>query len=135
MMRSLCYLTALLVPLAGLLTLSAADDKKDDKKAEITWKKTHVDKAFRSEGVTAFDVNKDGKIDVVNGEVWYEAPDWKMHEIRPSKDYTKGKENVYSNSFACWPVDINGDGWTDVIVIGFPGAPCHWFENPGKGGF
>jgi hypothetical protein len=133
-MRALRYAPALLVPLLGLASLFAADEKKDEKPA-ITWKKTHVDKAFRSEGVTVFDVNKDGKPDVVNGEVWYEAPDWKMHEIRKSKDYTNGKNNVYSNSFACWPVDVNGDGWTDVIVIGFPGAPCHWYENPGKGGF
>src|SRR5262249_23447456 len=47
---------------------------------------------------------------------------------------TNGKNNVYSNSFACWGEDVNGDGWIDVIVIGFPGRPCHWFENPGKKG-
>src|SRR5262249_17867861 len=34
------------------------------------------------------------------------------------------------NSFACWADDINKDGWADLIVIGFPGQPCHWFENP-----
>jgi hypothetical protein len=101
----------------------------------ITWKKTVLDTAFRSEGVTAFDVNKDGKIDIVNGEVWYEAPDWKMHEIRPSKNYRDGDKNIYSKSFACWAEDVNGDGWTDVIVIGFPGEPCYWYENPqGKDG-
>jgi hypothetical protein len=96
----------------------------------ITWKKTVLDTAFRSEGVTVMDVNKDGKLDVVNGEVWYEAPDWKMHEIRPSKNYRDGEKNVYSKSFCCWAEDFNGDGWQDVIVIGFPGEPCHWYENP-----
>src|SRR4051794_36698861 len=114
-MRTLFQVLALLTPLAGLPVISPAaddDNKKEDKKAPaITWKKTHIDKAFRSEGVTAFDVNKDGKIDIVNGEVWYEAPDWKMHEIRKSKDYTQGKQNVYSQSFACWADDVNGDGW------------------------
>src|SRR5437868_180774 len=46
-----------------------------------------------------------------------------------------GDKNVYSQSFACWAEDINGDGYPDLIVIGFPGAPCHWYENPqGKDG-
>jgi hypothetical protein len=118
---------------ALLLSLASAAD--DSKTTEITWKKTVLDLAFRSEGVTVADVNGDGKPDILNGEVWYEAPDWKMHEIRPSKDYRRGKENVYSHSFACWAEDLNGDGYPDLIVIDFPGAPCHWFENPkGKPG-
>ena len=37
---------------------------------------------------------------------------------------------------ACWADDINGDGWPDQIVIGFPGAPAYWYENPkGKPGY
>lgn len=98
---------------------------------DITWKKTVVDKAFRSEGVAVADVNKDGKMDILTGDVWYEAPDWKQHPIRPAKaDHRDGDKNVYSKSFACWAEDLNGDGWPDLIVIGFPGEPCHWYENP-----
>jgi hypothetical protein len=121
-----------LAPLGLALGLLPALGRPPEKKAApaISWKKTVLDKAFRSEGVTVADVNRDGKLDILNGEVWYEAPTWKMHEIRKSKDYTRGKDNVYSNSFACWAEDLNGDGWPDLIVIGFPGAPCHWFENP-----
>lgn len=95
----------------------------------ISWKKTQVDKAFRSEGVASADVNKDGKMDVLVGDVWYEAPDWKMHEIRQPGAYGNG-EKTYSKAFACFADDVNRDGWPDLIVIGFPGAPCHWYENP-----
>ncbi|MSR32335.1 MAG: VCBS repeat-containing protein [Gemmataceae bacterium] len=98
------------------------------------WKKTVVDKVFRSEGVAVADVNRDGKMDILNGEAWYEAPDWRMHEIRKLGDYQDGLKG-YSNSFACWTDDFNSDGFPDLIVIGFPGNPCHWFENPkGKDG-
>jgi hypothetical protein len=136
-MRLRAWLLAPLLPLAFVIAFVPADEKKPEPAADtgITWKKTVIDKAFRSEGVAVADVNRDGKIDILNGEVWYEAPDWKMHEIRPSKDYTKGEENVYSHSFACWAEDLNGDGYPDLIVIDFPGTPCYWFENPaGKEG-
>ncbi len=104
----------------------------------IRWKKTVVDKVFRSEGVAIADVNRDGKMDILTGDVWYEAPDWKMHEIRKPGQYGDGSgpgREGYSRSFACWAADINHDGWPDLIVIGWPGDPCHWYENPqGKSG-
>lgn len=111
------------------LTLPAIPAGADADTTGITWKKTVIDKTFRSEGVAVADVNKDGKMDILVGDVWYEAPDWKVHEIRKPGNYGDGA-NGYSQSFACWAEDLNGDGWPDLIVIGFPGAPCHWYENP-----
>jgi hypothetical protein len=132
-MKRLPWLLALAVPVAAFLSLpSSAQPSKA--LTNITWKKTVLDKVFHSEGVAVADVNKDGKIDVLTGEAWYEAPDWKKHEIRKPGNYGSG-QGSYSNSFACWAEDLNGDGYPDLIVIGFPGAPCHWFENPqGKSG-
>jgi hypothetical protein len=114
--------------LAAAAALPAASQDSPSAK-KITWKKTVLDTKFRSEGVTVADVNKDGKIDVLNGEYWYEAPDWKPHELQPFKDHGTGLNN-YSRVFCCWAEDLNGDGYPDLIVIDFPGAPCYWMENP-----
>jgi hypothetical protein len=94
----------------------------------VQWERHLIDYTFRSEGVAAGDFNQDGKMDIAAGDVWYEAPDWKVHEFRPvgRYDYFKG----YSNSFCNWTWDVNGDGWDDIIVIGFPGEPFYWYENP-----
>jgi VCBS repeat protein len=99
--------------------------------AEITWKKTVLDTRFRSEGVAVADVNRDGRPDVMAGGVWYEAPDWRMHEIRPAPEFDGA--TGYSNSFINYAMDVNGDGWPDLIVIGFPGEKAVWLENP-RGG-
>lgn len=129
--------TWLMAPLASLVVVLflAADEKKSDDTG-IAWKKTILDRRFLSEGVAVADVNKDGKMDILTGEIWYQAPDWVPHRLRPGKeDYRDGEKNVYSTSFACWADDLNGDGYPDLIVVGFPGAPCHWYENPkGKDG-
>ena len=95
---------------------------------DVAWERQQLDAAFRSEGVAAADVNHDGQIDVLAGDVWYEAPDWKMHEIRKPGKFVAGVG--YSTSFANWAYDINGDGWDDFILIGFPGDPFYWYENP-----
>ena len=134
-MKRCCWLAlALLLPWAIYGIDAGAQDKKPGK---ITWKKIVLDKNFRSEGVGVADVNKDGKLDVIVGDCWYEAPqepngEWKRHILRADRIF--GQTN-YSDSFCCFTDDFNGDGWPDVIVIPFPGNPCYWYENPGaKGG-
>src|SRR5262249_33592018 len=130
------WLAGTLVPvvLAVILTALPASEDKPAAAEDISWKKTVIDKAFRSEGVALADVNKDGKLDILIGDYWYEAPDWKPHEIRPHADYGNGL-STYSECMLCWADDINGDGWPDMIVIGFPGKPAFWYENPkGKDG-
>lgn len=97
--------------------------------AEPAWTKTVLDTKFRSEGVAVADVNKDGKLDVLVGELWYEAPAWTPHEMQPVGDYKDGLGN-YSRVFACWAEDLNADGYPDLIVIDFPGKPAYWLENP-----
>jgi hypothetical protein len=95
---------------------------------EISFKRVELDSAFRSEGVNVADVNRDGKIDVVVGDLWYEAPDWKPHEIQKPGEYVAGVG--YSNNFADFTYDVNGDGWDDVIYVSFPGKEFWWYENP-----
>lgn len=113
-------------PLTGLLLCGAAAST-----ASPTFTKIQIDSVFRSEGVSVADVNHDGKLDILVGDLWYEAPDWKPHAIRKVGHYNG--QTGYSDAFYSFAWDINGDGWVDEIVIGLPNTPCYWYENP-KGG-
>lgn len=104
------------------------------------WIRIRLDERFRSEGVAAADLNNDGTPDVAAGDVWYLAPKagtpehldasaWKQQEIRMPGEFVAGIG--YSNSFANFAWDMNQDGWQDVVIVGFPGDPFHWYQNPG----
>jgi hypothetical protein len=114
-----------------------------------SFKKIQLTDKFWSEGASFGDFNRDGVMDVVSGPFWYEGPDFrKAHEYYPAtKTFTRknpaggeevvpgfegalGVKNDYSNNFFTFTHDINGDGWTDIIVIGLPGAETFWYENP-----
>jgi hypothetical protein len=94
----------------------------------IRWKKTVLDEKFRGEGVAVGDFNHDGKMDIAVGSVYYAAPDWKMHVIGDKAE--EFDPHGYSDAFMCYSDDLNHDGWTDLIVIGFPGKETFWYENP-----
>ncbi len=97
---------------------------------EVRFKKTVLDREFRSEGVAVADVNGDGKADIIAGALWYEAPAWKPHEIAPVKPFNW--DGGYSDAFIVAADDVTGDGRPDVMVVGFPGAEARWYENPGS---
>jgi hypothetical protein len=99
---------------------------------QVRFKRTQLDDKFRSEGVAVADFNKDGKPDIAAGFVWYEAPDWKMHQL--TEKLPEYDPKGYSNAFCCFAEDVNGDGWSDLLVVDFPGTPTWWFENPKETG-
>lgn len=77
----------------------------------------------------AFDVNRDGQLDIVCGGFWYQAPDWERHFLREVQQI-RGRYDDYAHL----PMDVNGDGWTDYVSANYRSKSIYWVENPGKAG-
>ncbi len=85
---------------------------------------------FLCEGASFGDFNRDGVTDVVAGPEWYEGPGYgTRHALWPR---TVFDVHGYADCFFEWVYDFNADAWPDVLMVGFPGAPAAWFENPRK---
>jgi esterase/lipase len=73
------------------------------------------------------DVNMDGKLDIVSGGFWYEAPAWKKHFLR-DVEVIRGRFDDYSNL----ELDVNADGWTDIVSVNYRSKSLFWLEHPGE---
>ena len=96
---------------------------------EILFEKRVLDMRFLSEGVTVFDVDRDGRLDIVSYNQWFRAPDFTPQPIGPGVPLDPASQ--YSLSFVNQAMDVDGDGWTDLVVFGFPLTPAFWLRNPG----
>jgi hypothetical protein len=88
---------------------------------------------YYSEGANFGDINRDGVADAVYGPYWFAGPSYQTKfEIYPAKPQPRER---YADSFFSWIYDFDGDGWNDVLSVGFPGKPGYVYENPGSEGF
>ncbi|MCZ6794925.1 MAG: VCBS repeat-containing protein [Planctomycetota bacterium] len=82
-----------------------------------------------NEGSAIADIDRDGRLDVVAGRNWYRAPEFVPHALRHVEEFAD-----YLHSNGDHVLDVNGDGWPDVLSSSFHDQGVWWYENPGAAG-
>lgn len=120
---------AIVCILASVSLATAADTV-----ALHTFVKQKLDDRFYAEGAAVADIDHDGKADIIAGPFWYRGPAFTertafIPDIKPTDPLS------YSQlQFFTFASDIDGDGWTDLVTVGYPGKECFWWENPKEAG-
>ncbi|MHC5053540.1 MAG: FG-GAP repeat domain-containing protein [Planctomycetota bacterium] len=89
---------------------------------------------YRSEACGVGDFNNDGRLDIIAGPFWYEAPDWKPHEFRKLKGNVGEDGKGYRHDFMNAPLDVDGDGWLDLVTCCWFSKRIDWYRNTGPDG-
>lgn len=113
--------------IANGLAASAQVQQKEKRASPILFEKRMI-ASESNESVGVFDVDNDGKPDLVSGEFWYKGPEFfdrfYISEVKRVREYW--------DDFATIPMDVNGDGKTDFVTGGWFNKSLIWRENPGN---
>lgn len=93
---------------------------------EIPFRMQMLD-AGANETCALADINRDGRLDIVSGENWYENPSWTKRRFREI-NFT----NNYVDAFSDLIVDVTGDGYPDIVTVSWFAKKIAWWKNPGK---
>ena len=68
--------------LSGFLAVCLTQIAFSASAEDLKFRKHDVNDQSEFEAASAFDVDNDGDLDIVSGAFWYEAPEWKKHDVR-----------------------------------------------------
>ena len=86
-----------------------------------------IDHTTEAESCAVADINQDGRLDIVSGEKWYEAPNWQPHQFRSIPVL-----HNYVDDMGALALEVNGDGYPDVVSGSWFRKMIVWYENPGN---
>ena len=111
--------------IAGVSLAISAAAQVQTRPQDIPFDKHAIDTGS-SETAVFCDIDGDGKLDLVSGENWYQAPNWTRHRFRDIL-YT----NYYIDDLTTLPLDVDGDGHVDLVTSGWFSKRLAWWKNPG----
>ena len=127
-MRTVVYLIIL-----TLLTTAPMAWTQESADATVAFKMHRVG-TYRGESCGVDDFNNDGSLDIVALPYLYLAPDFKPLKICEVEGEVDEQGNGYRWDFMNAPLDVDGDGWLDVVTCSWHGMKAEWLRNPGEKG-
>src|SRR5690349_14578732 len=99
--------------------------RAEDKSHHWPMFRKHLIDEGANESAAVADINQDGRLDIISGENWFEAPKWKKHRMREIP-FLEG----YIDDLSNFALDVNDDGYPDVIACSWWSKKLAWYENP-----
>ncbi len=78
------------------------------------------------ENATVADLNRDGHVDIISGSFIFDGPDFVPRLYRPDH-LAPG----YLHENSVHTLDVDRDGWPDIIAAGWNEDGIFWYKNPG----
>jgi hypothetical protein len=106
--------------------------------ADVAFEKRTLTETFMAEGCAIADFDRDGHADLTaSNRIWF-GPDFaRTIDFTPPADNPSGPAKTpydpargYSDYFLSFAHDFDGDGWSDILVYGFPGEAVRLYRNP-----
>jgi hypothetical protein len=113
--------------MAAVLMSAAISSVSQSRPPDISFVTRLIDPGA-SETAAVADVNRDGRLDIISGEFWYQAPGWTKHRFREL-----AFANQYIDNFSDLAIDVDGDGFTDVVSVSWFAKKIAWWKNPSIG--